>query len=72
MSLVLMSDTHRDNKWDSDVTVQRTSGPQLSTLCMCVSSQVIEQTDKLRAHVNVHANMCTIYAKARPEPNVGI
>lgn len=36
------------------------------TAHVCV---ITSYTDKLRAHANVHANMCTIYAKARPETN---
>lgn len=72
MSLLLMSGAHRDNKWHSDVTVRRTSGPQLSPPCMCVFHHKLSRKHKLCSNVHVHANMCTIYAKARPEINVGI
>lgn len=34
-----MSAIHKDNKWDSDVTLQSTSGAQLSTLSVCVCHQ---------------------------------
>lgn len=54
-----MSAAHTDNKWDSDVTAQSTSGQQLSAR----ASEVIHHaasTQEGRAHANVHAVMCIV------------